>query len=124
MTENGEGKVIQNVPEDDKNRVKNKGFAVTALVIGLLMILFNLFLWFAALYFIAAGSYIEGGMETVSRINIVIDSLGLLSGIIGLKSNSRNIAIMGIVLCSISFFLLVVMIVKGPGLLGLPRFLS
>jgi len=109
----------QNTAEDGKKRGKYKGFAIASLVIGILIILFILYAWFAVIYAMVAGSYIEESMESSSIFSIVVDSFGLLSGIIGLKSNSRRIAKAGIILCSLSFILLIMMIVKGPGLLGL-----
>jgi len=84
-----------------------QGFAITSLVIGVVMAGITLFRLCIAI--ITMWAMVESfGPSTAEIIGFFVTFFGFVSGIIGLKSRIKKIALTGIILCAllIAFFIL------------------
>ena len=95
---------------DAVNQNKNyQGFAITSLVIGIIMAGITLFFVFITL--LTMWTMSQSSPSTAEmlfyRVGFFINYVGFVSGIIGLKSRRRRMALAGIVLCALAFALFV-----------------
>ena len=96
----------QNISDDSK-RLKRRGpgLAITSLIIGILMLLSTLVTFYKELehaWTMAGGTAIPVVFYYVITLVVLV---GLISGILGLNSNKKGMAITGIILCSLLFLL-------------------
>jgi len=94
----------KNVNNDKKQKDGFCGLAVTSLAIGSFMVMITLFVWYIA-WLIFWGPR-RGGEYIISLyvgIGFIINSIGLATGILGLWSNRKKMAIVGIILCSLLY---------------------
>jgi uncharacterized membrane protein YidH (DUF202 family) len=104
MIGTGERKLNQNQSTDSRKQKHSfQGFAIISLVIGISMIvvmLAMLVMEYAYFWTMMGGPYLPGWLYiSVFCVNCA----SFISGIIGLKSDKKNMAITGITLCSLIF---------------------
>jgi hypothetical protein len=99
----------QNIPDNSKKPKSSfKGFAITSLVIGILVVVttFVAFLLEWGYMWSMSGSLLpEGFYYFITLVSFV----GFICGVIGLWSIKRKRAIIGIILCSLVFALLILL---------------
>jgi uncharacterized membrane protein YidH (DUF202 family) len=97
-----ERELNQNQSAEYREQRRNfQGFAITSLVIGISMIVVMLAMFameYALFWTMMGGPYLPAWLYiSVFCVNVT----GFILGIIGLKSDKRNMAITGITLCSL-----------------------
>lgn len=93
----------QNLKSEDVDKEKRlTSFAIVSLCIGAVLIALNVFRWGKTLpgMFFGQKNY---PIPIFFHISIFTNYIGFLSGIIGLKSNKKKMALIGIILCIVAF---------------------
>ena len=96
----------QSLPDDSKiTRKRGPGFSIASLVIGILMWVSTLVTFYKEwehAWTMTGGTAIPVIFYYVITLVVLV---GLIFGVIGLKSNKKGIAIAGLTLCSLLFVL-------------------